>query len=339
MAYNPSSYETVYGFDALDTVHNYFPEIMYDDGIFNNEILHWMRYRLQTLFPQVYPRQQNMYRIYSSQARQEMFRTFQNSRNIIQPPSISNNHDMFVRNDTRIAWPATSVRMPVTTPILVPVQRAPYSASVPVSAANFIPDSAPAPTSAPARIVELSVSPISSTQETPVLHTSVPSLAVPNASVLPAMSTVQTRSSILQPASSRGIPLLSVNDPLEDLLSALLSTGSQGRQSDSALLTSMLGGLGSLGNLGVWTTARNELLSDVLVIPTHAQVDSGSEIVHLEDVPEEVSCAICQERGTDESWRHLYCEHYFHRACVDRWFSRNVHCPVCRADIRTPNSE
>ena len=138
------------------------------------------------------------------------------------------------------------------------------------------------------------------------------------------------------------MPPLSVHDPLEDLLTALLATAPQTRQSDSALLTSMLGGLGglgSLGSLGVWTTARNEFLTDVLVIPTHAQVDSGSEIVHLEDVPDEVSCAICQERGTDESWRHLYCEHYFHRACVDRWFSRNVHCPVCRADIRTPHSE
>ena len=44
MAYNPSTYETVYGFDTLDTFHNYFPELMYDDTIFRNEILHWMRY-------------------------------------------------------------------------------------------------------------------------------------------------------------------------------------------------------------------------------------------------------------------------------------------------------
>lgn len=327
MAFNPSTYETIYGFDTLDTFHNYFPELMYDDTLFNNEILHWMRYRLQTLFPQVYPRQQNMYRIYLSQARHEMFRTFQNTRNIIQTPTNTN-----ATNSTRIVWPATSFMPPSVTPVIVSTQRvsAPPSASAPASD--------PAPTSAPARIAGLSVSPITSTQET--TPSSVP---VVNASSSPpaiqVLPTVQARSSMLLPASGGGLASLNVHDPLEDLLTALLATSPQTRHSDSALLTSMLGGLGSLGNLGVWTTGRNELFTDVLVIPTHAQVEEGSEIVHLEDIPDEVSCAVCQERGTDETWRHLYCEHYFHRECIDRWFSRNVHCPVCRADIRTPHSE
>ena len=35
------------------------------------------------------------------------------------------------------------------------------------------------------------------------------------------------------------------------------------------------------------------------------------------------------------SWRKLnQCGHLFHAGCVDNWFARNVHCPVCRADIR-----
>lgn len=320
--------------------------------MFDNEILHWMRYRMNALFPTVYPRQQNMYRIYSSQARRGLFQTFQNTRNTIQAPTNSNDTQNIrsATNSTRIVWPAT--------PITVSTQRI----SIPPSA--VAPASAPAPTSAPARIIELSVSPISSTQEPapsgapstvpttapptapPTAPSAVPPAvppAVPN--VAPAsqvLPTVQARSSMLLPASGRGLASLGVQDPLEDLLTALLATTPQTRQSDSALLTSMLGGLGglgSLGSLGVWTTARNELLTDVVVIPTHAQVEEGSEIVHLEDVPDEVACAVCQERGSDTTWRHLYCEHYFHRDCVDRWFSRNVHCPVCRADIRTPNSE
>ena len=356
MAYNPSTYETVYGFDTLDTFHNYFPELMYDDTIFRNEILHWMRYRLQTLFPQVYPRQQNMYRIYLSQARREMFQTFQNTRNMIHSPNDPH-------TSTRIVWPATSVSAPTTTPILVSAQRvsrspprtiavAPMRTAAPIAVPIAVPMTIPtvaaeaaaaaAAVAAPGgRTEPFSVSPISSTQESPTLANSTPS-ATSASSSPQAFPPVQTRSSIPPLSTGRGLASLNVHDPLEDLLTALLATTPQTRYSESALLTSMLSGFGGLGNLdglGTWTTARNELLSDVLVIPTHAQVESGSEIVHLEDVPEEVSCAVCQERGTEDTWRHLYCEHYFHRACVDRWFSRNVHCPVCRADIRTPNSE
>jgi hypothetical protein len=28
------------------------------------------------------------------------------------------------------------------------------------------------------------------------------------------------------------------------------------------------------------------------------------------------------------------CGHTFHTTCIDTWFQRNVHCPVCRHDIR-----
>jgi hypothetical protein len=39
--------------------------------------------------------------------------------------------------------------------------------------------------------------------------------------------------------------------------------------------------------------------------------------------------------ATPVPWRKLNrCGHLFHAACVDNWFARNAHCPVCRADIR-----
>jgi hypothetical protein len=28
------------------------------------------------------------------------------------------------------------------------------------------------------------------------------------------------------------------------------------------------------------------------------------------------------------------CHHTFHKSCIDTWFQENVHCPVCRHDIR-----
>jgi len=82
------------------------------------------------------------------------------------------------------------------------------------------------------------------------------------------------------------------------------------------------------------------LESTVTVRPTNAQIEAASEIVQHDTVAEGTMCTICQEnvpspREQPAVWRRLRgCSHIFHKACIDRWFSRNVHCPVCRADIR-----
>jgi hypothetical protein len=82
----------------------------------------------------------------------------------------------------------------------------------------------------------------------------------------------------------------------------------------------------------------NTAFQDVVVAPTQAQIDAGSTIVNYADLPRDTSCAICQEDTGDSAWRRLHCNHYFHRGCVDPWFERNTHCPVCRADIREPET-
>ena len=69
MAYNPSMYESVYGFSFLDELHNFFPELLYDDTLFDSEIINWMRFRVNRLFSHIYVRQQNMYTIYSATQR------------------------------------------------------------------------------------------------------------------------------------------------------------------------------------------------------------------------------------------------------------------------------
>ncbi|KAF9426750.1 hypothetical protein BGZ76_002628 [Entomortierella beljakovae] len=45
-------------------------------------------------------------------------------------------------------------------------------------------------------------------------------------------------------------------------------------------------------------------------------------------------CAICLYDFEDgDELRHLYCDHFFHRNCVDRWLSKNPHCPKCKRAI------
>jgi hypothetical protein len=72
-------------------------------------------------------------------------------------------------------------------------------------------------------------------------------------------------------------------------------------------------------------------------IPTTAQIQEATLLTTLEP-PADVECSICQDHtppNNEVEWRILrHCNHRFHRSCIDTWFERNAHCPVCRHDIR-----
>lgn len=76
-------------------------------------------------------------------------------------------------------------------------------------------------------------------------------------------------------------------------------------------------------------------LEPVIVRPTREQIQSATSIVELTSNDNHV-CAICQENMEPTSQIRLltHCRHLFHSRCIDTWFQRNVHCPVCRHDIR-----
>jgi hypothetical protein len=79
---------------------------------------------------------------------------------------------------------------------------------------------------------------------------------------------------------------------------------------------------------------------DINVTPTQQQIEDFSEIKDNSSIPLETVCAVCQdhEAGSPTNvWRILQCQHSFHKQCIDTWFQRNVHCPVCRIDIRNPS--
>ncbi|KAF9969415.1 hypothetical protein BGZ73_008231 [Actinomortierella ambigua] len=62
----------------------------------------------------------------------------------------------------------------------------------------------------------------------------------------------------------------------------------------------------------------------------YRQGEEGIESCH--ELPTE--CAVClfdYEEG--ETLRHLRCDHYFHRDCVDRWLIKHPLCPTCRSPI------
>jgi hypothetical protein len=77
-------------------------------------------------------------------------------------------------------------------------------------------------------------------------------------------------------------------------------------------------------------------LEPVVIRPTPAQINTATAI-EVVDAEDDV-CAICQdtmELGSNARALNA-CDHRFHVGCIDTWFQRNVHCPICRHDIREP---
>jgi len=73
MAINRDSYERIYGSALFDELHNFFPELMYDERIFSTEPYMWMRHRMTTLFPDTFARQRTLYNIYHAAPRRTQY--------------------------------------------------------------------------------------------------------------------------------------------------------------------------------------------------------------------------------------------------------------------------
>ena len=81
--------------------------------------------------------------------------------------------------------------------------------------------------------------------------------------------------------------------------------------------------------------APTTFMEPVVIRPTQEQITSSTRIGTPND-PTEV-CTICQETIEENQPARLilHCEHWFHTSCIDVWFQQDVHCPVCRHDIRS----
>ena len=96
------------------------------------------------------------------------------------------------------------------------------------------------------------------------------------------------------------------------------------------------------GILDQLTALLTRAAEPVVVAPTTQQIERATTIRVLYSTEEDDdthACSICQEPFMDrEIIRPLreiiHCAHTFHQTCIDRWFTRNVRCPVCRFDIR-----
>jgi hypothetical protein len=84
----------------------------------------------------------------------------------------------------------------------------------------------------------------------------------------------------------------------------------------------------------------NNLFGDLFnqratIRPTNIEIQSATTLSTVSD-PLDDTCAICQdEMNEGNQIRKInYCNHIFHKDCIDIWFNRNAYCPTCRHDIR-----
>lgn len=283
MTFNPHNYETVYGFEFLDGLHNFFPEFLYDDQMFESSVpMMYFQHRMSTLFSTPYVRQQNMYRLYNASRYRAYFNNFNN------------------RDVTHVIAAATVTLEPTTVHTTTPAAASPARGTSPTTlpATPVAQPTRRGVTGAPRRARTGAGSRISNFLDITGLNT------IPNERlhVSPFYANNETQNT------------------MDDLLASILTGVAE------AGLPGMMGMAG-----------RNHLWEDVEVAPTHEQVNANSVILTHNTVNNDEVCAVCQEHGSEQSWRRLTpCAHTFHLACIDRWFLTNVHCPVCRADIRGP---
>jgi hypothetical protein len=168
--------------------------------------------------------------------------------------------------------------------------------------------------------------------------------AVPRAAAVPAteiqIEIEEYAPRAAQRAQMPGLPLRAaqqlfpteIESAASDILN-LLNPNSTAPAFSPLSLLSLFNSLNTV-NAGVGGGAAANFLDPVPVRPTAAQISEATAL-EIVDAEEEV-CAICQdtmEPGSESRVIH-HCDHRFHPGCIDTWFQRDVHCPVCRHDIR-----
>jgi len=102
--------------------------------------------------------------------------------------------------------------------------------------------------------------------------------------------------------------------------------------------------------VGLGQNNQQRFWEAVVVGLTPEQFAAATRDYYNTDLAEEDRCCICQESISTEASIDTLCpgptlgdgvtvtnHHSLHRRCAQTWFAISTRCPVCRADLRTPN--
>ena len=130
------------------------------------------------------------------------------------------------------------------------------------------------------------------------------------------------------------------------LTAATTATTAQTRTNNeiTTLLSAILGMNNTINTSPHYTHTNTNLnnifntafMNPVIIRPTADILQRATLTYVLEDNETDSACAICQDNIEigEQVLEIRHCHHRFHSGCIGPWFQRDVHCPVCRFDIR-----
>lgn len=125
--WHAEEFDYAYGYTMLDELHNFFPELLYDDVIFHEPRFHYFRHRMRRIFPQAYTRSFHEYNIYYASGRQQAFENFLQSSNLqvaAPPPPPPHQMTMNLAPPPSVSLVSTLRGLsPIQTPPSVPAQQ------------------------------------------------------------------------------------------------------------------------------------------------------------------------------------------------------------------------
>jgi hypothetical protein len=208
-------------------------------------------------------------------------------------------------------------------------------------AANLRPSRMPNPIITPSASASLH-------RAVPITHTPTafmpPTVPLQTAPVIQTWESLQNstyenliRNILLSIVNDNNVPAVT-SDEEEDEVVTPPVTRLQGQRPVRHVLRTARGGI----NITIPGDLDGAWWDPVSVRPSATLYNRNTEVLDASGVSLETNCSICQSHvledlsGGANTWRRIrQCGHMFHTSCIDRWFSQNIHCPLCRTDIRT----
>lgn len=337
MTFNPLRYETVYGVQLIDDLHNFMPEVLYDTQMFpDGDILGYFRHRINSLFNDVYVRQRAHYTLYQSNQRRDSYSTWQQSQRTQESTaanSLINLATSYLINRAGSRADENSrrndfIRNAVN--VIREINRDGVTRSQNIGNDDVDMSGAGSRDDANTPTVITPASPIVSPTNVPVVAAEV-NIVTPPRRNTPLITPPAPRRPRSYRTNRVGIlDFMNVLDNSDDLENRLINEFYSPSRVDW-----------SRNPFESWNTdiIRTRTNPVILVGHTVEELTANTTLLPNSQVSVETDCAICQshenEDNADNQWRRLNCNHTFHVSCIDRWFARDFHCPMCRADVRS----
>jgi hypothetical protein len=289
-----SNYETLYGVGFLDDLHNYFPALLYDSSSFGS---------VREMLAYIQSQARNRFDLFSYGQREYLSTHPPASVPVVSPLS-----DSYQRRVVRTSFASMPPLVPAATSTLLRQAVPATPPTIPVSANPMLD-----------------------------IHDEINR-------VFPAMSASTIQQFLGRPTNMNVTVDLSqiLTQPQQEDDGDEADTeeadqeDAQAQYITNTLLSLLRLPMGNITrNYVTGTRTMDEFLQPVVIRPTPEQIAENTTVGNLVSDTDH-SCAICQDALTSEQeGRKLNaCGHWFHKTCIDTWLNANVHCPVCRHDIR-----